>query len=133
MHGPMNESRWNKPMLALCLCAGFVLAGCQMPNPYRYPTQTPAPQSPPSGQPPELPPQPESTPVPEPSAPAPAIPERKIREYQLGAASRALVTQAQTQSANGDLASASATIERALRIEPSNPLLWLELGKIRQL
>ena len=27
---------------------------------------------------------------------------------------------------------AAASIERALRIEPSNPLLWIELGKIRQ-
>jgi predicted Zn-dependent protease len=26
---------------------------------------------------------------------------------------------------------AAATIERALRIEPDNPLLWIELGQIR--
>jgi tetratricopeptide (TPR) repeat protein len=27
---------------------------------------------------------------------------------------------------------AAASIERALRIEPDNPLLWIELGKVRQ-
>jgi uncharacterized protein HemY len=26
---------------------------------------------------------------------------------------------------------ASATLDRALRIEPNNPLLWIELGKVR--
>jgi predicted Zn-dependent protease len=26
---------------------------------------------------------------------------------------------------------AAASIERALRIEPDNPLLWIELGKVR--
>jgi len=26
---------------------------------------------------------------------------------------------------------AAATIERALRIEPDNPLLWIELGRVR--
>jgi cytochrome c-type biogenesis protein CcmH/NrfG len=28
---------------------------------------------------------------------------------------------------------ASATLDRALRIEPNNPLLWIELGKVRLL
>jgi uncharacterized protein HemY len=26
---------------------------------------------------------------------------------------------------------ASSTLDRALRIEPNNPLLWIELGKVR--
>jgi uncharacterized protein HemY len=29
------------------------------------------------------------------------------------------------------LLGASSTLDRALRIEPSNPLLWIELGRIR--
>ena len=41
------------------------------------------------------------------------------------------MTQAQTQIARGDLAGASSTLERALRIEPNNPLLWIELGRLR--
>ena len=31
----------------------------------------------------------------------------------------------------GDLDGASATLDRALRIEPNNPLLWVELGRLR--
>ena len=35
------------------------------------------------------------------------------------------------QAASGDFGQAAATLERALRIEPDNPLLWIELGRIR--
>jgi tetratricopeptide (TPR) repeat protein len=42
------------------------------------------------------------------------------------------VKQARTQTASGNYANAAASIERALRIEPDNPLLWIELGKVRQ-
>ena len=31
-----------------------------------------------------------------------------------------------------NFAVAASSIERALRIEPGNPLLWIELGKVRQ-
>ncbi len=31
----------------------------------------------------------------------------------------------------GDFGLAAATIERAMRIEPGNPLLWIELGRVR--
>jgi uncharacterized protein HemY len=31
----------------------------------------------------------------------------------------------------GDLDGASSTLDRALRIEPNNPLLWIELGRLR--
>jgi Tfp pilus assembly protein PilF len=50
----------------------------------------------------------------------------------LGAASRALVNQAQAQLSSKNYAVAAASIERALRIEPDNPLLWIELAKVRQ-
>lgn len=65
----------------------------------------------------------------EPQQPAPAP---VVREPTLGAASRALVSQAQTQLATKNFAVAASSIERALRIEPDNPLLWIELGKVRQ-
>jgi tetratricopeptide (TPR) repeat protein len=42
-----------------------------------------------------------------------------------------LVTQAQSQSAARNFPAAADSIERALRIEPNNPLLWFELAKIR--
>jgi cytochrome c-type biogenesis protein CcmH/NrfG len=32
---------------------------------------------------------------------------------------------------HGDIDGASSTLDRALRIEPSNPLLWIELGRLR--
>ncbi len=41
------------------------------------------------------------------------------------------MTQAQTQAAHGDLPAASSTLDRALRIEPNNPLIWIELGRLR--
>src|SRR5262249_22499934 len=48
-----------------------------------------------------------------------------------GAASAALVSQAHAQGASGDYGQAAATLERALRIEPDNPLLWIELGRVQ--
>jgi predicted Zn-dependent protease len=33
--------------------------------------------------------------------------------------------------AHNDFDGASATLDRALRIEPNNPLLWIERGKLR--
>jgi predicted Zn-dependent protease len=32
---------------------------------------------------------------------------------------------------HGDLDGASSTLDRALRIEPNNPLLWVERGRLR--
>ncbi len=46
-------------------------------------------------------------------------------------ATAALVAQAHKQETGGNYAPAAATLERALRIEPENPLLWIELGQIR--
>ncbi|MGB9329512.1 MAG: tetratricopeptide repeat protein, partial [Steroidobacteraceae bacterium] len=53
------------------------------------------------------------------------------KQFRLSAASSALVAQAHTQAAGGDFGQAAATLERALRIEPENPLLWIELGRAR--
>lgn len=68
-----------------------------------------------------------------PSAPtsSPRPPEPPPREIHLSAATRSLVTQAQAQAAHGDLPAASSTLDRALRIEPNNPLIWIELGRLR--
>jgi predicted Zn-dependent protease len=43
----------------------------------------------------------------------------------------ALVAQADTDAGAGRLVSAAATVERALRIEPRNPRLWLKLARLR--
>ena len=67
-------------------------------------------------------------------APAPAqIPKERPRTpaATLSPASRALVSQAQAQRKKGDLPGATVSLERALRIEPNNPLLWIEMGRLR--
>ncbi len=43
----------------------------------------------------------------------------------------ALLNKAKHQSAAGRMDQASANLERALRIEPRNPMLWLELARVR--
>ena len=66
---------------------------------------------------------------PQPSQPPPYTPP--ARQFHLGPAASALVTQAKTQASGGEYAAAGATLERALRIEPDNPLLWVELGRVQ--
>jgi Flp pilus assembly protein TadD len=64
--------------------------------------------------------------------PAPLPKERpKVAPATLSPASKALVSQAQTQRKKGDLPGAAASLDRALRIEPRNPLLWIEMGRLR--
>ena len=58
--------------------------------------------------------------LPETGTPAPASP------------TAALLEQGRRQSADGDYDHAVASIERALRIEPGNPWLWLELAQIHR-
>lgn len=67
-------------------------------------------------------------------APPPtAVPKERPRvaAATLNPASQALVTQAQAQRKRGDLPGATVSLERALRIEPNNPLLWIEMGRLR--
>jgi Tfp pilus assembly protein PilF len=117
----------SQPWGLSVLMAALLLSGCVM----RSREEGPVIPAPPPGQAigsvrpgPAVPVQPPPAPPAPPSAPPP-------RQFHLGAASRALVTQAQAQAQGGDFGQASATIERALRIEPENPLLWIELGRMR--
>lgn len=117
-------------VIATVACAALLLTGCELPNPYGgTPTPTPVPvpaptPTPPTGEPP-------TTPVEPTPAPTPLPPPPVTRTYKLGAAAQSLVTTAHTQIAKGDLDAASGTLDRALRIEPRNPLLWIELGRLR--
>lgn len=43
----------------------------------------------------------------------------------------ALLDQARAQSSAGQAEAAGASLERALRIEPRNPVLWQELARVR--
>lgn len=132
-HSLKTSMRLAAPVCALA----FLFGACALPEPYRPPSQPPTPSP---GNTPNVPsaPQPTTT---EPVAPQPPVtatrplPESSapvIREPVLGAAARSLVSQAQAQLAARNFPMASASVERALRIEPENPLLWIELAKVRQ-
>src|SRR5690606_39701783 len=49
----------------------------------------------------------------------------------LGTAAGALVAQGVSERRAGDYGRAAATLERALRIEPASPTVWLELARVR--
>ena len=68
-----------------------------------------------------------------PAAPPQETSPPPSREYRLGPAAQSLVNQAHAQTARGELPGASTTLDRALRIEPQNPLLWTELARLRLL
>ena len=118
----MAQENCSLKGFAAILAAAALLSGCPSPsvrppppgNPVVAPPQTPTPATP------NLPP-----------APAPIRPPAPPRENHLSAATLALVTQSRTLMAHGDLDGASSTLDRALRIEPNNPLLWVERGRLR--
>jgi tetratricopeptide (TPR) repeat protein len=95
--------------------ASLLLSGCPSPGPRPEAPSAPAPVT-----------------APAPAAPAaPSLPPPPPRENHLSPATPSLVTQAHTLVSHGDLDGASSTLDRALRIEPNNPLLWIELGRLR--
>ena len=113
------------------------LAGCAT-EPFKSeppPTQTTTPSQ--AGRGPTVPEVPlpapgTAEPVIEAPPPAPVPKERpKVAPASLSPASKALVSQAQAQRKKGDLPGATVSLERALRIEPRNPLLWIEMGRLR--
>ena len=113
IHGPLSR-------FALALSAAAWVCACSLSGPDQVPERVAAAvQTPPL----ETLPSPSSPPLPHPPRP-----ERSI---VLSRASSALVKQARAQIARGDLVSASSTLDRALRIEPNNALLWIELGRLR--
>lgn len=59
-----------------------------------------------------------------------SAPEEARAQNDASAASSALLAQSRTERAAGQYAAASASAERALRIDPNNPSVWLELGEI---
>jgi Flp pilus assembly protein TadD len=64
-----------------------------------------------------------------PGSPTPVPPPP--RQNSLSPATLSLVTQARSLLAHGEFDGASSTLDRALRIEPNNPLLWIEMGRLR--
>ena len=62
-------------------------------------------------------------------ATAPAPPSPQQRQFTLGAAAASLVGAAHAQEQSRNYGVAAETLERALSIEPHNPLVWIELGR----
>jgi Flp pilus assembly protein TadD len=98
-------------LLVLAACAGGAPLSAGSP-----PGAAPAPSAAGSAQPPAAPPV---------RAAPPSQPMR------MGAAASALLAQARAQEGQGDSVAAGVTLERAMRIEPDNPLLWVELGRLQ--
>ncbi|MBT8142498.1 MAG: hypothetical protein HKN88_08840 [Gammaproteobacteria bacterium] len=130
------------PSRLLLVTALLLLPACasNWPDPYKKPepraisAPQPVPEAVPELEPPmvETIPLPDegviSAPVPQENAPAP--PPVIEAEPEM-AAIVALRGQAADSMAAGQTAQAAATIERALRIQPRNPVLWLDLAAIR--
>jgi tetratricopeptide (TPR) repeat protein len=120
----MDQDNHSLSRLGAILAASLILGACSLMGPSR---SSPQPSLPPTS---PAPPSPQSAPPPSPYQP-PAHPQQPARENHLSPATHSLVTQARNQVAHGDLPAASSTLDRALRIEPNNPLLWIELGRLR--
>ena len=75
--------------------------------------------------PPAPPPQEPGAATPPPTPEPPPIPRSE------NVAVAGLMESARADAAAGKLSTAAASIERALRIEPRNPRLWQELGRVR--
>jgi Tfp pilus assembly protein PilF len=93
------------------LALSLVLTACETPVPSGSPATGSAPSRESSG----------------PARPAPRV----ARARTLGPAAQGLVERARTQSSAGEYALAAATLERAMRMDPDHPLLWLELARVR--
>jgi tetratricopeptide (TPR) repeat protein len=113
-------------------CAGllvvFLLAGCVPPD---FGSPDPAQRTPVPAQ-----PAPPAVAVVRPVPPVVPVPDGTVEPPlrtapPVSSASQALLRQSRSHQATGDYDLAAASIERALRIEPRQPLLWLELGYIR--
>lgn len=75
---------------------------------------------------------PRQTSIPLPGAPPPRTDPGAAEPVRPAVSAAAtLLREARAERAAGQLASAESAIERALRIEPADPWLWIELGEIK--
>jgi tetratricopeptide (TPR) repeat protein len=119
-------------LMIAALLLGAGVAGCALLGPPPSDTAEPAAGYPrPQERQAPQPPAPASQPAPLEGAPAPAQPPLapQQRAFALGPAAGALVTEAQTQEQSRNFGLAAETLERALSIEPHNPLVWIALGR----
>lgn len=119
----MDQEPRSLVALALLLLASALLAGCPAGAPRSESGGAPTLPAPVAPTPGAIVP----SPAPPPPIPAPPPP----RENHLSPATRALVSQAHGLMGHGDLDGASSALDRAVRIEPNNPLVWIEVGRLR--
>ena len=115
------------PIILSLAVTASLLSACSLVHPPQSesgPGAQPPSSAPPNAQPGSAQPQPEPPSIPEQPRPPP-------KQFHLSPATASLVAQAHKQEAAAAYEPAAATIERALRIEPENPLLWIELGQVR--
>ena len=121
-------------MMAGALALSGLLAGCSLLSPppgvggYPQPQEGTAPRARapgPAATAPAAQPSPFQGSPAQPQPPAAPLP----RQFALGPAATALVGEAHAQEQSRDLGLAAQTLERALSIEPRNPLVWIELGR----
>ena len=109
----MVRQRLTSPALLLLAVVTAILAGCA--TTYPPPRDgAPAPEAPRPGEPDEAEPQVIPDRTPDPSAPT-----------------LALLRQSQRSADDGDLDSAIAYVERAIRLDSRNPELWLRLARLQ--
>jgi hypothetical protein len=115
---------------SLALVPVLVLAACTAP------TYEPPPAPRPVAKPAPLPPPPPTgatvmTPAPEPPPPPPPEPIPPPAPPPSSGATAALLQQGRQQATAGNYAMATSSLERALRINPRDAELWLELGQVK--
>jgi len=103
-------------LLAPILLAGLLLAGCTA-TPVDSTRPLPDVVEPGSAE-PQLPETPEAP-------PPPSASDRAAN------ATLALLNQSERLRSNGDIPAAISTVERAIRLDPNNAKLWLELGRLQ--
>jgi tetratricopeptide (TPR) repeat protein len=120
-------------LMLSALVVGGVVAGCALLSPPPSFTSENSPgtvQSQERQVPPPAAPSTQPTPPAGAQAPAPAEQQApQQQEFTLGAAASALVGDAHTQEQSHNFGLAAENLERALSIEPRNPLVWIELGR----
>ncbi|TLY89754.1 MAG: tetratricopeptide repeat protein [Gammaproteobacteria bacterium] len=131
MISSMRISRSSSAVVSAWLIAAC-LSGCVVSRPEpTLPPGAPLPGETPPGETPPGSTQPAPGPGEAQPPPSERPPAQGPRQFRLGPAATALVTQAHAQAGSGEFGQAAVTLERALRIEPDNPLLWIELGRVR--
>jgi Flp pilus assembly protein TadD len=138
----LTSSRMDRASVAgksllLLLAVGISVAGCTSLSSYEPGTRatSPATTSSPSGRTPTTsttrPDAGAAMPRGEASRPVASERSNQPKAPRENAASAVLLEQSRDERAAGSYAEAAISIERALRIDPNNPALWIELAEIK--